>query len=523
MKFTDDSSPHLPSDMKNKVVLIGILFSFGFVLNPQPRIVTEKFFPDVQANFKSPAFHKKHGFTKYHEMMEYLNKLKSEHSDIMQITFIGKSQKGKLIPMVILKSETPKIPHPVKVWLQGGLHGDEPASTEGLLNVLESIVLNPVLLQRLEIAFVPMANIDGYEKQIRYAANGLDLNRDQTKLMAQESVYLKQVFSDYHAEVAVDFHEFRPYRRDFAHYNRAGITSRFDVMFLYSGNLNVPEKLRYYTNDTFVGNARKALDTHGLNYHDYVTTDDYYGDIHFTQGSVQSRSSATSYALTNCVSSLIEVRGVGLGRTSFTRRVFCTFQVAMSYLNSAYDRVDELRDVLLLSRKDKSEIVLKSTRKVSEEKLKVIDLDTYEETEIAVTLRDGFQSKAQLKRRRPVAYAFDTTIKQNKILVQKLRVLGASLGPTDKEMKCTAEYFIPTSVVKHGALFEQIHRTDIETKTETKQITLPKGTMILYMDQPKSNLVAEVLEPEAPNSFISYSLLEAEINKPLSWFRIIEF
>ena len=42
-----------------------------------------------------------------------------------------------------------------------------------------------------------MANIDGYESHDRYAANGLDLNRDQTKLMAKESVSLKQAFSDF--------------------------------------------------------------------------------------------------------------------------------------------------------------------------------------------------------------------------------------------------------------------------------------------------------------------------------------
>ena len=35
-----------------------------------------------------------------------------------------------------------------------------------------------------------MANIDGSIKQNRYASNGLDLNRDQTKLMAIESVSL---------------------------------------------------------------------------------------------------------------------------------------------------------------------------------------------------------------------------------------------------------------------------------------------------------------------------------------------
>ena len=39
-----------------------------------------------------------------------------------------------------------------------------------------------------------MANIDGSIKQNRYASNGLDLNRDQTKLMAIESVSYQTSF-----------------------------------------------------------------------------------------------------------------------------------------------------------------------------------------------------------------------------------------------------------------------------------------------------------------------------------------
>ena len=81
------------------------------------------------------------------------------------------------------------------------------------------------LLNRLEFAIIPMANIDGFLKQERNAANGLDLNRDQTKLMAPESILLKQAFSNYNPEVALDFHEYNAYRRDFAKMGTFGLDS----------------------------------------------------------------------------------------------------------------------------------------------------------------------------------------------------------------------------------------------------------------------------------------------------------
>ena len=97
------------------------------------------------------------------------------------------------------------------------------------------------------MAIVPMANIDGYLRLSRYANNGLDLNRDQTKLMAQESVLLKKNFSEFNPEVALDFHEYTPFRRDFSGFGNTGISNFYDAMFLFSGNLNVPENLRTFT------------------------------------------------------------------------------------------------------------------------------------------------------------------------------------------------------------------------------------------------------------------------------------
>ena len=55
----------------------------------------------------------------------------------------------------------------------------------------------PETLDYLDISIVPMANIDGYLKISRYASNGLDLNRDNTKLMAPETIALKKAFNKF--------------------------------------------------------------------------------------------------------------------------------------------------------------------------------------------------------------------------------------------------------------------------------------------------------------------------------------
>jgi hypothetical protein len=260
--------------MVTRLFLILVLLSSYTVfaqLNPQSKKVTRTFFPEYDAlENVTPALQKKKGYTDYKELMVFLTNLVAKYPDLIQLSFIGESQKGKQIPLVRLTAPNSK--EKIKVWMQGGLHGNEAASTEGMLYLLHQLLNNAKyteLLNSIDLAIVPMANIDGYEKQNRYAANGLDLNRDQTKLMAPESISLKQAFSDFNAEVALDFHEYRPYRKDFAQLGAFGITSRYDAMFLYSGNLNVPKNIRTLTDTLFVKNARNVLDLNTFKHHDY--------------------------------------------------------------------------------------------------------------------------------------------------------------------------------------------------------------------------------------------------------------
>ena len=109
-------------------------------LNPQSKKLTNKFFPDPNIEINTPAFNKKKGFTKYDEMMSFLNKQISNHADEVRLEYVGKSQKGKQIPILFFdrKNNNEK----VKVFFQAGLHGNEPASTEGILYFIDQILNN---------------------------------------------------------------------------------------------------------------------------------------------------------------------------------------------------------------------------------------------------------------------------------------------------------------------------------------------------------------------------------------------
>ncbi len=508
--------------MKKVFLIISLILCLNFIqdFSPQSKNITEKFFPEINVEINTPAFKKEKGFTNYNELIVFINQLQKKYPDIVSIKHIGESQKGKSVPLVILnkKSDTKKL----KVFFQGGLHGDEMASSEGVLFIMDKLLNDTAysyLLNKLEIAIIPIANIDGYEVQDRYAANGLDLNRDQTKLMIKESVFLKQTFSDFNPHVAIDFHEYRPFRKEFSQLSSYGITSYYDAMFMTSGNLNVPEKIRDYTKNVFVKNAENVLNSFGITTREYLTSDKVMGDIHFNQGSNNARSSATSFALANTISTLVEIRGVGLGRTSFKRRVFSVFSIGISYLKTAVENMNEVDELLKSKFNTNNLAIVTSKKEKSVEPLKVIDLETEKEINIDVTIFNASKSTADLTRSKPFAYI----IKNNQqSIIAKLKVLGVIVNELEADKELEVESYLVNDYSVDDEKNEGVYQQKVKTITSIEKKLFLKGSYIVYMNQENCGLAIETLEPEAPNGFISFGILTTKQNNKLPIYRYLK-
>lgn len=508
--------------MKRVLIVFLVLSALSTVgqISPQSKKITKKFFSDSEhIKNVTPALQKKKGYTNYKELLTFLNNITAQHPQKTTLTFIGKSQKGKKIPMIRLTNSIKK--DKIKVWIQGGLHGNEMASTETMLYLINALLNDPLysnLLEDLDITIVPMANIDGYLKKNRYASNGLDLNRDQTKLMAPESVVLKKAFVKFNPEVALDFHEYRPYRKDFARFGDFGITALYDAMFLYSGNLNVPENLRHLTDTLFVENARKVLDKHNFKHHAYMSTGKFNGEIHFNQGSSNARSSATNFALSNTISSLIEIRGVGLGKTSFKRRINTAFLIAISYLKTTATNKNLVKKEIEKAENQQNNVIVTSKKTVSKNTIQAIDLDTNEITDLKVTIRDALKSMPKIVRKRPRAYIIKAAQKE---IIEKLKILGADLEILSEDVEINVQIYTVSKYKRNEKKYEKMNQQVIETILSNDKIMFNKGDYKVSMNQKRANIIIEVLEPEAPNSFVSFGVLKTTKNAVLPIYRIL--
>ena len=488
--------------------------------NMQPKKVTEKFFKDYE-NLKiiTPAFKKKRGYTDYGELISFLEYYQSKYSNLLTLNYIGKSQKGFDIPVLRIKDDNNH--NPTRIWIQAGLHGNESASTEGVLYLIaELLESHQDLLPSLDISIVPMANIDGYLRWSRYANNGLDLNRDQTKLMAPESVSLKKAFSDFSPQVALDFHEYTPFRRDFSNFGKVGISNIYDAMFLYSGNLNVPKNLRNFTEEVFIKNAGIKLDQYKFTHHPYFSTGKLNGEIVFNKGSDNARSSATSFALTNCISALIEVRGVRIGRSSFKRRTFITYLIGLSFIETTKAKINELRAELIKAKENTKDIYVKNQRTIYKDSIRVIDLEKNEAVNINVKFRDALKSKPDLVRKKPYAYLIKIN---NNNLVEKLKILGVEVHKLISDEKLKVDQYLVNDFHKVEKKYEKASLQRVSTILETKEVEFSKGTSVIFSNQKNSNLLFEVIEPEAPNSFVSWGVLKTRLNQTLPIYRISNY
>ena len=513
--------------MLKKLISYILIFNFMVVsaqLNQEPKKITKKFFSELN-NLENitPALKKKKGFTNYKELLTYIEEKVLKYPEIVSSNFIGESQKGKKIPIIYIKNKNNNDEKKIKVWMQGGLHGNEPASTESLLYLIHLILEDAdykYLLDKIELAILPMANIDGFLKNDRYAANGLDLNRDHTKMMAPETKASKVAFANFDPHIALDFHEYRPFRKDFAQLSSFGIANPYDVMFLHTGNLNVPENLRYIIDTLFVKNAKKSLDKLSLRHRHYMKSEKYKGEIHFSTGSNTARSSSNFYALNNGIATLFEIRGVGIGKTSFKRRINSGLAVGFSFLKTAYDNSLFIFDEISRANTYSNDIVLEHKRSIYTDVVKAIDIESNELIDFETTMHSSKDSHAISKRDRPVAYI----IKKNNFgFIEKLKDVGVEYVEIQKDTMIYSGSYRIVDYNDNFKVYEKMKMQSVSTLIEYKDNMFTYGDIFISMNQKRSNLIAELLEPEAPNSYVSFGIIKTSINSQLPIYRIKKF
>ena len=99
----------------------------------------------------------------------------------------------------------PIIDTPKHILITGGMHGDEPAGVEAVLQFLERD--NTALLNKFSFLVIPCINPYGYVHNTRETLDGIDINRAFETEEVPEVAIVKKALGQIQFSLAIDFHE----------------------------------------------------------------------------------------------------------------------------------------------------------------------------------------------------------------------------------------------------------------------------------------------------------------------------
>ena len=134
-----------------------------------------------------------------------------------------------------------------------------------------------------------------------------------------------------------------------------------------------------------------------------------------------------------------------------------------------------------------------------------------------IIVHDKLDAIAISERPRPEAYLIH---KDEVSVIKKLQLLGLNLDSVLTENEIVVEQYIIEEYAIDAMKYEGVFMQKVKAKTNSVVLKINSEWLVLKMNQRKSNLAIEVLEPEAPNSFVSYSVIPTEKGATLPIYRV---
>ncbi len=82
------------------------------------------------------------------------------------------------LPRIVFRGEAERGEPYIRLGIFAGIHGDEPAGVEALVDFLQAMESDPFLFRAYQIHIFPLCNPTGYEDGTRHSRSGRDLNRE---------------------------------------------------------------------------------------------------------------------------------------------------------------------------------------------------------------------------------------------------------------------------------------------------------------------------------------------------------
>ncbi|KAL3483922.1 Zn-dependent exopeptidase [Aspergillus germanicus] len=413
----------------------------------------------------------------------------------------------------------------VRVWIQGAVHGNEPAGDEATQALLGKFDDNSEwaasILDKLELAILPRYNPDGVFYFQRTLATNFDPNRDHIKLARQQTRDIKQLMNRFRPHVIVDMHEYSA----FSTFGGGKYVHGSDGLFSAAKNLNINEGIRELSEELFARNIATDMEAAGLRAEPYVTGSSVSNSstvADFAEAGTDGKIGRNAMGLTQAVVFLLEMRGIGIADQEFQRRTAAGLTMLGSIVQTAADNADKVLKTVEAGIEafieSTDDVVITDYSEVEIRPFTMVDRETGSVVHPSVRFASTTPSLANLTRPRPEAYLIPVAWAD---LADRLIVAGLEVETLDQPFAGTVEALTIKSAEIDTSYYEGVIRVTATTEASERELSLPGGSFRVSTRQKNAALAMVALEPENIDSYVSFNIVPVEEGDEYPIFRIM--
>jgi len=472
--------------------------------------------------------------TRYDEVMEIAGRLAERSPDIHLTTF-GYTTEGRALPLLVVgapdaSAAAVRATGKTRIYLQGDIHAGEVCGKEALLMLLRRYAAGvyPAWAEAVVLLVAPIYNADGNERirldnrprqngpvggmGQRPNAQGLDLNRDHTKLDSPEAHAFVRMLNDYDPHVVVDLH------------TTDGTRHAYQLTYAPPLHPNTPVAIDRFLRVRWLPELTERIrEKHGWEYY-------YYGNAQRTPDGGQGwytfdhrpRFQNNYAGLRNRIGILSEAYAY----LSFEDRVRGTLWFVEEVVDFAVQNAARIRDITAAADRERvvgRELATRAGFLAGEQvTIRMGEVDR---------ARNAFSGELMLRRRdvseptrmtdfgtfRPTETA--TAPEAYYILpdaeeaIARTEAHGVAVVRYASARQVSAERFVVDSTVVADREFQGRRERTVWGRWEPVTLELPEGTAYVSVDQPLGRLAFTLLEPRSDDGFLAWGILDAPMER----------
>jgi hypothetical protein len=408
----------------------------------------------------------------------------------------------------------------LRIFIQGGQHGNEPAGDEGVLALLGKLAADSKwtakVLDKADLLILPRYNVDGVEYLQRQLASNYDPNRDHSVLLREQTRKIRQLQSKFDPHIFVDDHEYTGGSPVAQRYIRSQ-----DLLVSANKGLNVNPGIRRL-NEDFVTDVFAAAQAKDLRAYAYFTTTVSNGTIIIQEPDAHAQANHKGAGNYQALTFLVETRGIRLANQHFQRRVASHLIALTTIINKAVNEFEHVYTTIENGRKafteSEEDIIVAQDYQLTNKTVQFIDAASGSFVDVHVRSQNQDPAVVVLARKRPRAYVFSRAWSD---VAARLRTLGVRVDELTVPFEGVVEALVVANATLARTKFEGIAGTTVVTQSTSRHVTIPEGGFYVSTRQKNAGYAFVLLEPENEASLAGYNEIPLEVGDEYPVFRVL--